>query len=99
LGNARDLDCVPPIPTTEVLEGGRPALLRGVERRILAIVFMLFGIGFLSVLTATVASQFGKTDSQMLAESASSGTCGPLSGTRLQSSHDDSSSASSRSNR
>ena len=33
-----------------------------VEGRIIAMVVMLFGIGFLSVLTATVASYFVKTD-------------------------------------
>ena len=33
-----------------------------VERRIIAMVVMLFGIGFLSVLTATVASHFAKSD-------------------------------------
>jgi voltage-gated potassium channel len=33
-----------------------------VQGRIVAIVVMLFGIGFLSVLTATVASRFIKTD-------------------------------------
>jgi voltage-gated potassium channel len=33
-----------------------------VEGRIIAMVVMLFGIGFLSVLTATVASRFVKTE-------------------------------------
>jgi voltage-gated potassium channel len=33
-----------------------------IEGRIIAIVVMLFGIGFLSVLTATVASYFVKSD-------------------------------------
>jgi voltage-gated potassium channel len=35
---------------------------RSVEGRIVAILVMLFGIGFLSVLTATIASRFVKTD-------------------------------------
>jgi voltage-gated potassium channel len=33
-----------------------------VEGRIVAIIVMLFGIGFLSVLTATIATYFVKTD-------------------------------------
>ena len=35
---------------------------RSVEGRIIAMVVMLFGIGFLSVLTATIASRFVQTD-------------------------------------
>jgi voltage-gated potassium channel len=35
-----------------------------VQGRIIAIVVMLFGIGFLSVLAATVASQFIQTDTE-----------------------------------
>ena len=37
---------------------------KDVEGRIIAIVVMLFGIGFISVLTATVASQFVKSERQ-----------------------------------
>lgn len=37
---------------------------KSVEGRIIAMVVMLFGIGFLSVLTATVASRFVKTDTR-----------------------------------
>jgi voltage-gated potassium channel len=36
---------------------------KSVEGRVVAIVVMLFGIGFLSVLTAAIASRFVKTDS------------------------------------
>ena len=39
---------------------------KDVEVRLIAIVVMLFGIGFLSVLTATVASQFIQTDTANL---------------------------------
>jgi voltage-gated potassium channel len=35
---------------------------RSVEGRVVAMLVMLFGIGFLSVLTATIASRFVKTD-------------------------------------
>jgi voltage-gated potassium channel len=35
---------------------------KAVEGRVVAMVVMLFGIGFLSVLTATIASRFVRTD-------------------------------------
>jgi voltage-gated potassium channel len=42
--------------------GYRDVYPTSVEGRIIAMVVMLFGIGFLSVLTATVASRFVKTE-------------------------------------